>query len=614
MLLHNFTKKGQPFFVKIFIIHFLFFISIPTFLSAWNPQKLETLSTNPTWLKLLHYKDGKSSIIDKNFFIDVEGRTSSLKELKATLKAYGQEFIQDKSDNHAQCRYPARYFWLSKQLKLDDYTTINSHCKRLLKWKLLKNTNSISVVFVSGYLGNPASAFGHSFLKINQSKESSKNLFDTTISYGALLPEKYTMPEYIFNGMTGGYEAAYSDKYYYNQDVMYSNQEFRDMWEYRLNLSQEKQTLFLLHAWELMGKKFRYFFLNRNCGYKVSEFLELVFDDDLKGNAHVWYAPIETFHRLKEIDEKYNHTIINQVIYIPSMQQKLYTHYQSLTSKEKNLVVYMIEKNLNIIPLNFESLNSSEKGNSLDFILSYQKYNLESEKKSKKNEFMQPLLMQRLQLPMRKEPLKKVKDPLEIGENNKPSYVSLSLDTDDAFSLNWSPFALESRGYNSLNGDELVVLDTRLTMKNKQVKLSKFDLIRILKLKTNEMPFQDHNPFSWNLNIGMNDIDNEDYFVKTGVGLATNLGVYSKLFSMLNVSAHTEEGHYRVTPTVGLFSNFNHLRTSFIFGYEKEVSFGRDEWVYEFNVDYKLSTNIALFSMYKRDKDENLDLGLKWFY
>ena len=613
MLRHNLKKKGQPFFIKALALSFLVFILIPTFLSAWHPQKLEDLAVDPTWLKLLHYKDGKSSITDKNFFIDEEGRTSSLKELKATLKAYGQKFTKDESANHAQCRYPARYFWLSKQLKLEDYTTINSHCKRLLKWKLLKNTKSISVVFVSGYLGNPASAFGHSFLKINQSKESSKNLFDTTISYGALLPEKYNMPEYIFNGMTGGYEAAYSDKYYYNQDVIYSNQEFRDMWEYRLNLSQEKQTLFLLHAWELMGKKFQYFFLNRNCGYKVSEFLELVFDDSLKENATTWYAPIETFHRLKELDEKHHHTIINQVIYIPSMQQKLYSHYESLDAKEKTLISDMIENNLNIIPLKFSNLSSEKKGNALDFILSYQKYNLENEEKSKKNKFMKPLLMQRLHLPMRKKPLEKVKEPLEIGESNKPSYVGLSSDT-DAFSYHWSPFALESRGYNSLDGDELVVLDTKLTLKNKQVKLSKFDLIRILKLKTNEMPFQDHNPFSWNLNIGMDNLENEDYFVKTGAGFASDLGAYTKIFSMLNISAHTEEGHYRVTPNIGLFFNFNHLKSSLLLGYEKEISFGRDEWLYEFNVDYKLSTNIALFSMYKRDKDEDLTLGLKYFY
>ena len=159
-----------------------------------------------------------------------------------------------------------------------------------------------------------------------------------------------------------------------------------------------------------------------------------------------------------------------------------------------------------------------------------------------------------------------------------------------------------------------MVLDTKLTLKNKQVKLSKFDLIRILKLKTNEMPFQDHNPFSWNLNIGMDNLENEDYFVKTGAGFASDLGAYTKIFSMLNISAHTEEGHYRVTPNVGLFFNFNHLKSFLLLGYEKEISFGRDEWLYEFNVDYKLSTNIALFSMYKRDKDEDLTLGLKYFY
>ena len=114
------------------------------------------------------------------------------------------------------------------------------------------------MVFVSGYLGNPASAFGHSFIKINQSNNENENLFDTSISYGALLPPDYTMFDYMVKGVTGGYDASYSDQYYYNQDITYSNQEFREMWEYRLRLTEEQKQLFLFHAWELMDKKFQY--------------------------------------------------------------------------------------------------------------------------------------------------------------------------------------------------------------------------------------------------------------------------------------------------------------------------------------------------------------------
>jgi hypothetical protein len=33
-----------------------------------SQSQLEELSSSRTWLKLLHYRDGKSSIIDNNFF------------------------------------------------------------------------------------------------------------------------------------------------------------------------------------------------------------------------------------------------------------------------------------------------------------------------------------------------------------------------------------------------------------------------------------------------------------------------------------------------------------------------------------------------------------------
>ena len=589
--------------MKIFFFVLMLFMTF-THANVINQVELNELSVDSTWLKLLHYRNGKSSIVDKSFFLDDNGNVSSKKELKKTIEAYFTPFIND--NEHPQCRYPARYFWLSKHISLPNYQLIHQKCSNLKKWELLDNTDSISAVFVSGYLGNPASAFGHSFIKINKSGDSSKNLFDTSISYGALLPPNYSMPEYIFNGITGGYEAAYSDKYYYHQDMTYSNQEYRDMWEYRLNLTDDEKKVFLLHAWELMGKKFQYFFLNRNCGYKVSELLELVYNEPIIEQANIFYAPIETFYRLVELDKVRATKKIDKVIYIPSKQQKLYTHYNSLSSNEQNIVKSILDGNLSFIPLDFKEHRLIEKSNALDFVLAYRQY--DSPLASNYS-----LLLSRLKLPMRKERISKPKNKRAITVSNKPSSLSLGI-KDGNMGLGWSPFSIDAEGYNDLDGDELVTFETHLSLKDKRLTVTQFDLIRIKRLKTKKIPFSNENPFSWNLHIGMENNFQKDYFLETGGGLAWGLSDKIKLYSMLNISAHTEVGHYRLAPMLGLFSNFNKLRVSTSLAYEKEIEKGNKERVFKIKGQYRLDSDYSFFLNYANERENTLDFGMKWFY
>jgi hypothetical protein len=559
---------------------------------------IQKLSTNATWLKLLHFKDSKSTVIDKSFFLADKGSISAKKELEATIEAYYKDFSTE--ETYAQCRFPARYGWLSKHIDLKGYVPINAKCTKLKKWKLLQDVDSLSVVFVSGYLGNPASIFGHSFIKVNQAKNKN-DLFDTSISYGAMLPAKYGMPEYIFNGLTGGYDAAYTDKYYYNENVTYSNQEHRDMWEYRLALSDEKQKFFLFHAWELMGKKFQYFFLNRNCGYKVSEFLELLYDEKILGNEYTWYAPIETIYKLRDFGDK----TISKVNYIPSKQQEIYAHYAGLTQKEKNLVEEVIEKNLKVIPLT-NKLTKLEQANSLDFLLAYHKYlNPTSSNRA--------LLLNRLKFPVRNKPIEKVKDKRDISRSNKLSYAGLSK-TKESLEFHWSPFAIELEGYNGLDGDELVLFDTLLNVQNHHLHLKRFDLLRIQRLKTKKLPFEDENPFSWNLHLGTTSNQARDYFGEAGFGLAWDLNSEFKFYSMLNLSAHSADEHFRVKPNIGFFANYDKLRISSNLGYERAVNINAYEKVLEMKAQYRAFEDSSIFIEYDLNKEASFNVGIKWFY
>ena len=213
------------------------------------------LARHPTWLKLLHYEGRlpQSVVLTDDFFLSPEGRSNPQAELHATLEAYFLPWQQD-TDEHPRCRFPARYYWLSRQLPLPDYALKEPHCRRLSNWALLDRVKSVSLLLVSGYLGNPASTFGHALLKLNtDSSDDDYGLFDLTLNYGALIPENESALRYVVRGLLGGYEAGFSDRYFYTQDLVYSHTEFRDIWDYRLDLSNHQRTLLILHIWEIIA-------------------------------------------------------------------------------------------------------------------------------------------------------------------------------------------------------------------------------------------------------------------------------------------------------------------------------------------------------------------------
>ena len=246
-----------------YTILFIFFIYTSLYGITLSESKLNQLSKNPTWLKLIHYKNKKNEIISNTFYLSKDKNPKE--ELISTLNAYKNFDNYNKNNNHPQCKFPARYYWLSQQLDLKRYNTIEPFCQNLKKWKALNNTTSISIILVSGYLGNPASTFGHSFIKLNSKENLDSDLFDLSINYGALVPDNEPIIKYIFKGIFGGYESGFSDKYFYTQDLIYSHNEFRDMWEYKLNLNKYQKKLILFHLWEIIAKKFNYYFLDKNC-------------------------------------------------------------------------------------------------------------------------------------------------------------------------------------------------------------------------------------------------------------------------------------------------------------------------------------------------------------
>ena len=52
--------------------------------------------------------------------------------------------------------------------------------------------------------------------------------------------------------------------------------ESRDIWEYKLDLSQGQIDEFVRHIWELDKIRFDYFFVDENCSYRLLTILDAV--------------------------------------------------------------------------------------------------------------------------------------------------------------------------------------------------------------------------------------------------------------------------------------------------------------------------------------------------
>jgi hypothetical protein len=76
-------------------------------------------------------------------------------------------------------------------------------------------------------------------------------------------------------GLTGGFKGYFSTHPYYVKATEYGDFENRDLWEYRLNLTQDQLERLLMHTWEMGNASFDYFFFKENCAYHILSLLEL---------------------------------------------------------------------------------------------------------------------------------------------------------------------------------------------------------------------------------------------------------------------------------------------------------------------------------------------------
>ncbi|MDX1411972.1 MAG: DUF4105 domain-containing protein, partial [Nitrospirales bacterium] len=295
------------------------------------------------WHLLLHYKKNllsgyTSEVDDPGFFLSPNGKTNPEEELEATLSKFFSDELLGRPKQPAQCAFSARYHWLKEKLHFDESRLRPHRCEALRRWLEELRPASITLIFPSAYMGNPASMFGHSFLRVDQEGQTAETrILAYTINYAAETPPDAGI-EFAFKGVFGGYKGFFSTIPYYLKVQEYRDIENRDIWEYRLNFSQEQILRLLRHSWELGNGYFDYYFFKENCAYHILSLLEVASPQlHLTDQFHFWTIPADTIRLLIRQEG-----LVGDVVYRPARSTQLKRKREVLNDAEFSLIDQLI--------------------------------------------------------------------------------------------------------------------------------------------------------------------------------------------------------------------------------------------------------------------------------
>ncbi len=367
-----------------FLIFSLFFIQ-PAFSQdksylnelLTNAKKLN-LSQDIQWHRLLHLKKsliglGYHSLIDEpEFFLAKDFGANPEKELEETIKAF---FVRKSSQNedlnlHAQCKFPARYFWLKKKLSFDSSRLPEIYCPAFREWEEALAPSGLTMIFPTSFLNNPASMFGHTLFRIDAKGQDEKTrLLAYGASYAAGTNESSGLV-FAVRGIFGGYLGAFSIAPYYQKVKEYSDLENRDVWEYELNITQDQLDLLVKHLWEMKNTYFDYYFFDENCSYHLLSLLDLAKPElNLSDQFNFWAIPIDTVKAT--VAEP---GLLKKIIYRPSKTTIIKSKLKDINSEEKDLVLELSKGKINFSDSRVEALSEEEKVKVLGLAIDYVGY------------------------------------------------------------------------------------------------------------------------------------------------------------------------------------------------------------------------------------------------
>ncbi len=535
------SSAGALFFSLLSIVHiFLALLAVLFLATAVEAEDTTTpylqhlvqrarearLGDQREWHLLLHYRanlfGGYTSEQDEpGFFMSSNGKTDPHAELVATLTQFFSAELIGRSKQPAQCAFVARYAWLKEQLSFDDTRLTPMKCDRFEQWLAEFEAQSISLIFPAAFMNNPASMFGHTFLRIDQRRQTAPTrLLAYTINFAADVPKGSNL-DYPIRGIFGGYRGHFSTIPYYLKVQEYRDIENRDIWEYRLNFSEQQIRRLLMHAWELGNAAFDYFFFKENCSYHLLALLEYADPSlHLTDQFLFWTIPADTVRLLAA-----QPGLVSDIAFRPSRVTLIRRKREQLSSSEHALMKRVVKDASASQSEEVRALPLSRQAFVLDVASDYVRYTGEKDEDLAvaSRERNRQILTARSLLRIPSEDLSILPFATQPELGHKTSRMSLgggwrNNDTFEEISVRAGYHDLldPETGYTPGAQIELGSISVRHYNRADQTRLERVTVANVLSLSPMDSLF--HSP-SWKFNLGMQTITHR------GCGLCSNWNI-----------------------------------------------------------------------------------------
>jgi Domain of unknown function (DUF4105) len=478
-----------------------------------NKGRLAKLASEREWHLLLHYRKNlfgghTSEQDDLGFFMSPDGKTDPQAELDATLKQFFSDELVGRSKQPAQCAFIARYTWLKQRLAFDETRLPPMACERFDRWYADFEAQSITLIFPSAFLNNPASMFGHTLLRVDQKGQTEQTrILAYTINYAADVPPDAGMA-YPIRGIFGGYRGYFSTIPYYLKVQEYRDIENRDIWEYRLNFSEDQVRRFLMHAWELGNASFDYFFFKENCSYHLLALLDYADPTlHLTDEFLFWTVPADTVRLIAS-----KPGLVSNIAYRPSRSNVIRRKRESLPSEEREIAHRLTEDVGELKSSALSRLEPMRQIFVLDLASDYLRYRIDTtdEPPPELKERNLAILAARseIRLPSEEFLVEPFAKQPELGHNTSRVSVGAGWRNNSAFEeqtirAGYHDLLDPEIGYTPNAQIEIASVTMRTYNRDNQTRLERATLANVVSLSPIDSVF--HAP-SWKINAGMNTI------------------------------------------------------------------------------------------------------------
>lgn len=516
------------------------------------------LAEQREWQLLLHYRKRlfggyESEQDDPGFFLSPRGKADPSSELIATLTQFFSAEPVGRSRQPAQCAFIARYHWLKEQLQFDPTRLPPISCERFDRWYEDFQVHSITLIFPSAFLNNPASMFGHTLFRVDQKGQTEQTrILAYTINYAADVPPNAGLA-YPIRGIFGSYKGYFSTIPYYLKVQQYRDIENRDIWEYRLNLTENQLRRFLMHAWELGNAYFDYFFFKENCSYHILALLdyadpELHLTDEFIG----WTVPADTVRLVVS-----KPGLVSDITYRPSRSTVIKRKRESLPAEERDLAHRMTYDVGELTSPTFTRLVPAKQAFVLDLASDYLRYRIETTDSPKPEwkERNRAVLTarSRLRIPSDEFIVRPFAKQPESGHKMHRAAIGGGWRNNDTFEEatfrgGYHDLLDPEVGYTPDAQIEMAAITVRHYNRADQTRVERATLLNLLSLSPIDSVF--HAP-SWKLNLGMNTIRHNECqlcsngFFNGGIGGAKEFRLLKRevLFAFAEAEASASKAY-----------------------------------------------------------------------